>query len=133
MKTARDRSRAASFVARLVDLANVLRREAFRPTRHLERHLIPVREALEAVALDRGVVDEYVLALTLRDEAETLRLVEPLHGSCVHCISFLQPRQFQSWSNAVRRDGRAPVQATGFRVRGLATIHKRPSACCRRP
>src|SRR4029077_11151649 len=79
---------ASSRVARLVDLANVRRREALRAARDFERHLITVAEALEAVALDRGVVDEYVLTLTLRDEAEALRLVEPLHGASNHWIPF---------------------------------------------
>src|SRR4030095_6704171 len=74
---------------RLVDLAHVRCGEALGALRHLERHLITVREALDAVAFDRRVVDEYILALTLRDEAKALRLVEPLHGASVHWGTFL--------------------------------------------
>src|SRR5213075_3292381 len=40
---------------------------------------------LEAVALDRAVVNEQVLARVIgRDEAIALVVAEPLHGSCCH-------------------------------------------------
>ena len=43
-------------------------------------------ERLVAVADDRAVVDEHVLAAVVRgDEPVTLGVVEPLHGSCCHC------------------------------------------------
>src|SRR4029079_1676363 len=47
-----------------------------------------VRERLEAVGVDAGVVDEEVLATVIRrDEAEGLVVVEPLNGSGCHVIS----------------------------------------------
>src|SRR4029079_13981287 len=47
-----------------------------------------LRERLEAVGVDAGVVDEEVLATVVRrDEAEALVVVEPLHGSGRHVIS----------------------------------------------
>src|SRR6266404_1969921 len=51
----------------------------------LEFHLLAFREAAEALCLDRGVVDENVLATGVRrDEAESLRIVEPLHDPGRH-------------------------------------------------
>src|SRR3954471_4931201 len=48
-------------------------------------HLRALRQRLEAVRVDAGVVDEEVLApLVRRDEAEALVVVEPLHGSGSH-------------------------------------------------
>src|SRR5262245_49127778 len=101
-------------MVRSADLANVPRREPLRALSDLERHLITVREGLEAVALDRGVVDEYILAPVLRDEAEALRLVEPLHGASAHWIPFFFQNPSRFWSDAVQRDGCAPADTTGF-------------------
>src|SRR5262245_22683297 len=51
----------------------------------LELDLRALGERLEAVAADRRVVDEDVLAAVARgDEAVALRVVEPLHSSCCH-------------------------------------------------
>src|SRR3954452_15317888 len=48
-------------------------------------HLRALSKRLEAAALDRGVMDEEVLAALIRsDEAEALVVVEPLNGSCCH-------------------------------------------------
>ena len=48
-----------------------------------------VREAAEAVGLNRSVVAEDVFpTVVLRDETKTLRIVEPLHSTCCHCVVF---------------------------------------------
>src|SRR5207248_11542451 len=48
-------------------------------------YLLAFREAAEALRLDCGVVDEYVLAAAVRrDETESLRIVEPLHDPGRH-------------------------------------------------
>src|SRR5712692_3654712 len=48
-------------------------------------YLLAFREAVEALRLDCGVVDEYVLAAAVRrDETESLRIVEPLHDPGRH-------------------------------------------------
>jgi hypothetical protein len=39
----------------------------------------------EPLRLNRRVVDENVFATLLRDEAEALRVVEPLDGTFGHC------------------------------------------------
>lgn len=67
----------------------------------LELHLLALGQAAEALGRDGGVVAEHVLAAVLGgDEAEALRVVEPLHGTghvrlsegvlaplVVHCLS----------------------------------------------
>src|SRR5205814_6302824 len=51
----------------------------------VELDLRALGEGLEALACDRAVMDEEVLASVVRgDEPVPLRVVEPLHGSCRH-------------------------------------------------
>src|SRR5206468_4047281 len=70
-------------------------------------HAVPLGERLEAVALDRRVVDEAVLrAILRRDESESLAVVEPLHFSGnTHSASSL------SWFSPETRKG--PTQKPG--------------------
>src|SRR5262245_49196850 len=63
---------------------DVGRLQALGASRHLELDLIALAEALEALSLDGAVMDEDVLAALLGDEAESLRIVEPLHSSLCH-------------------------------------------------
>ena len=49
-----------------------------------ELNLLALLQCLEAISLNRGVVDEDVLPLLAGDEAEPLAVIEPLH-----CASFL--------------------------------------------
>src|SRR5439155_26140867 len=51
---------------------------------HLELVRLTLGEALKAVGLDGARTDEDVLARFPLDEAEALRIVEPLHGSLCH-------------------------------------------------
>src|SRR5204862_1846890 len=56
-----------------------------RPVDRVELHLRTLGERLEALADDRRVVNEHVLATVSRgDEPVPLRIVEPLHGSGCH-------------------------------------------------
>src|ERR1700733_14006306 len=51
-------------------------------------HLRALGQRLEAVALDRTVMYEQILAGVIgRDEPEALLIAEPLHGSCCHAVS----------------------------------------------
>ena len=52
----------------------------------IDPNAVTFHEALEALCLDRAEVNEHVLATLLGDEAEALRLVEPLHGTGCHCL-----------------------------------------------
>src|SRR4051794_15104907 len=53
-------------------------------------HLCALGQRLEAVALDRAVVHEQVLAGVIRrDESEALVVAEPLHCSCGHLGPFV--------------------------------------------
>ena len=54
----------------------------------IELHLLALSQGAEALGLDGGVVAEHVLApAVLSDEAEALRVVEPLHGTSCHFAS----------------------------------------------
>src|SRR5207302_1543433 len=67
------------------ELADVLRLQSLRTLHHVELHLLALRKCAEAVGLDGRVVTEHVLTTAvLRDEAEPLRIVEPLHSSSCH-------------------------------------------------
>ena len=59
---------------------DVLRRGAFLSLNHVELHLRSLGEGLEALRLNRGVVDETVFAAVLRrDEPKALLVVKPLY------------------------------------------------------
>src|SRR5215211_7024496 len=67
------------------DDADVACLRTLRPVLHLVLHLRALSQALEALAADRAVVDEDVLAtVVLLDKAVTLVVVEPLHRSGCH-------------------------------------------------
>src|SRR5512138_2327381 len=75
------------------DRTDVRGLETLRPLRHVELDLLALGEGAEPLRLDGGVVaEDVVAAAVLRDEAETLRVIEPLHGTGSHYLSthFLQ-------------------------------------------
>src|SRR5207248_7324959 len=75
------------------DLADVGRLRSLGALGDLVLHLLTFREAAKSLHLDGGVVDEHVLAATVgSDEAVTLRVVEPLHGTCRHSRSAFRNR-----------------------------------------
>src|SRR5207249_1149070 len=90
-KTSAPRSTTETWVAasraKVLYLADVRSLQPFRTAGDFELDLITFGEALEALRLDGRVVDEHVLAALLRDEAETLRVVEPLHPSGCHDLN----------------------------------------------
>src|SRR3954469_12262806 len=64
---------------------NVLRLRTLGALRDVELDLLVLVEGLVALRLDRGVVNEDVVAaVLLGDEAEALLSVEPLHGALCH-------------------------------------------------
>src|SRR5262245_4476992 len=65
-------------------LANVRGLETLGAACHIELHLVTFRQTLEALRGDRAEVDEDILAALLRDEAEALRIVEPLDSTVCH-------------------------------------------------
>ena len=76
---------------RELDRYDVLSLRALLTLRDRELDLLALDQRLEAVTLDRAEVCEHVWARFLGDEAKTLGLVEPFHGSgsCGHSISRL--------------------------------------------
>ena len=64
------------------DYANVLRFLTFAAGGHVELNVLALFEGLVAAALDVGEVDEHVVALLPRNEAEAFLGIEELHGTC---------------------------------------------------
>src|SRR5207249_4436858 len=64
---------------------DVGRLRALGPLHCLELHLVALLQRLEAAAGDGAEMDEEIVSTSVgRDEAETLRVVEPLHRSGCH-------------------------------------------------
>ena|SRR5690348_14630070 len=67
--------------------ADVRRLRPLRAVRDVEADLLTFLQALEAIALDRREMREEILAAVGgSDEAEALRIVEPLDGTCCHVL-----------------------------------------------
>src|SRR5215204_1280127 len=76
--------------ARWSERADVLRLRTLGALGDVELDLLVLVQRLVTLRLDRRVVHENVVAaVLLRDEAETLLGVEPLHGALSHCSLLL--------------------------------------------
>jgi len=74
-----------NLLAQCLSWLHVGGRRTLRALLELERHLLTLGQRLEAAAHDGGVMHEDILAAVARgDEAKTLAVVKPLHGSCNH-------------------------------------------------
>src|SRR5438067_3398945 len=96
-------------------LAHVLRLQPLRALDDVELDPVPLGQRAEAVHLDGRVMDEDILARLLRDEPESLAVVEPLHSTLRHEGTF-------SCCGRVRRpvvSGRASARRGGS-VAGLS-------------
>src|SRR6266540_3856870 len=95
--------------------ADAARLRTLRPLLHLVLDLRALGEALVALALDRAVVDEHVLARVIRrDEAVALVVAEPLHGSGCHLDTSLD-----CFTN-VQRKAQAKTRESSTSSRGSA-------------
>src|SRR5262249_17811156 len=77
------------------DFPDVSGLETLGAARDVELDAVAFGKGFEALSLDRGVVNEHVLAAVLRDESVPLGLVEPLHSSVCHAsvpCTFLRGR-----------------------------------------
>jgi hypothetical protein len=70
--------------AELTDQGHVRRAGPLGALRDLELDLVTLVEGAIALGLDLGVVDENVRTTLMREETETLGLVEPLDGALNH-------------------------------------------------
>ena len=69
-------------LARLPDPDDVFGRGTLRSVDHVELDLFPFGQCPEALALNGGEVDKAILAVVgSRNEAESLLVIKPLHGS----------------------------------------------------
>src|SRR4051812_26169303 len=99
----------SEFFSRLLQRLDVCCGRAFLALRHVEGDLLAFLERLEAGALDRAVMREEILAAVIRrDESKTLRVVEPLNGTCSHCHS-------TCLKNVLARDCPSPASGTMFK------------------
>src|SRR5262245_46553837 len=73
----------------LLQLPDVRRLVALGALDDVELDTVTLGQAAESLRLNRGEVNENVLAVFLRDEAKTLGVVEPLHGTLAHLRCFL--------------------------------------------
>src|SRR5690606_30664322 len=123
-----ERARARS----VIHGRNILRARALRVLDQIELHPLPLGERLEARSLDRGVMDEDVLAAAIRlDEAESLVVHEPLYGTGLACHA--APRLFVGMELAAGRSGfRARIVRTGqrraFSPSICVSLHPPPAA-----
>src|SRR5215471_1710415 len=80
---ARIRRSEPLFSHRLLDLEllDVSGLRTLLPLNDLELDLVTFRERLETRAVDRAEMHEHIGTTLARDEAEALRVVEPLHGA----------------------------------------------------
>jgi hypothetical protein len=72
------------------DLTDIRGLEALGAFDHLEFHVVSFGKRTEAIGDYRRVVNEYVLATVLRDEAKPLRIIEPLDRALRHCCDLLK-------------------------------------------
>jgi hypothetical protein len=68
---------------------------------HVEFDLLALFERLVTASLNVGVVDEYVVALLTRDEAEAPLGVEKFHDSCCQRFSFLSASASQMTASSL--------------------------------
>lgn len=67
------------------DLLHVRGLQSFGSVHNLEFHRIALSQRSESIRRDGGVVHKNILAAVLRNETETLRIVEPLNCTLRHC------------------------------------------------
>src|SRR5205085_8552913 len=107
---------------------DVRRGRALLALRHVEGDLLAFLERLVARALDGGVMGEEILAAVIRrDEAEALRVVEPLYGTCSH---FVLPKSYAKLSE-LRLRARFPREgATAAGVTACGGIRRSDFTTC---
>ena len=67
---------------------NVSRLPALGTLHYVELNGLTFLQALEAVRVDSGVVNENIFTVLTRDEAEALRVVKPFHSTLFHFESY---------------------------------------------
>ncbi len=63
---------------------NVLSLPALGALHHVELHRLAFLQTAEAIGLNRGVVDENILAIRAAQKSKALRIVKPFHCSLFH-------------------------------------------------
>ena len=75
-------------VLRELERLYVSRLPALGTLHYVELNGLTFLQALEAVRVNSGVVNEHIFAVLTRDEAEALRVVKPFHSALFHFESY---------------------------------------------
>src|SRR5215510_13615473 len=132
-----------------LQLPDVRRLVALGALDDIELDTVTLGQAAESLRLNRGEVNENVLAVFLRDEAKAFGVVEPLHGTLAHLRCFLsgsigssrlrssldrihkQPRGFRGCGERLdvqpkRQEPSVVSAGTGSASRGVLGARKTP-------
>ena len=77
---------------------------ALGPLHYVELHGLTLLQTLETAGADRRVMHENIFAVLARNEAETLRVIEPLHCPLLHfdrisCVELRWMNRSDHWQN----------------------------------
>src|SRR5579863_5401005 len=76
-----------------LDLADVFGLQTLLALGDIKLHPVAFVKGLESIRLNRGEVDEYVLASVLGNETKTRLVLKPLHGTLCHAATtYLQTK-----------------------------------------
>src|SRR5690349_10592676 len=106
---------------RASDLADVGGLKSLGTLHDLELNVVALGERPEPLGDDGGVVHEHVFATVLRDEAKSLRIVEPLDRALRHCC------------NLLKREPAGSGETPGLRGRVKKPLKQKPSGPVVRP
>ncbi len=102
---------------------------AFRTVDYIEADRLALRQGLETLILDCRIMDKDVASLLLRNESETFRCVEPLHGPFRHARN-TSSAEMEGPNSAKKtpQTGVPRVAALGQHVRNFKCYHGTESA-----
>src|ERR1700712_5343953 len=114
-----DRNRPLRCYSNCLRNANVLSLPALRSLDDVELNRLTLLQRTEAVALNRGVMDENVLSGGAAQKSKTLGVVKPFHCSCFHDLVLFSIRctaetQCRSCLRVVQYDQNKQEHQIGF-------------------
>jgi hypothetical protein len=89
----------------------------------VELHLLAFSKRLEAAVLNVAEVNEHVCAIFTGNEAKTLGIIEPLHGSCNHGV--LPPSLILKMTERFKTKNRKDEKSLRFPNKQLPKLLKR--------
>jgi hypothetical protein len=80
----------------------IYRFEAFRAFFGIKADIVTFGKTLEATALNRRMMDKYIIVVFTGYEAKTFAVIEPLHGSLCHFL-YLLILKLKSQKDAIKK------------------------------